>query len=134
MPESYTSQVAKIIHELRSRVDRLDTYDLKGRVDSLEIGQAWADDLLWPLAHAQQAERLRRGQYARAARYVKARQDQSWQDRITTSPGAKRHMIKGIVADLIRGAMTMRDEARTAVERDKHQAEVARLSRLERTI
>jgi hypothetical protein len=47
------------------------TYDLQGRVDSLELGQAWADNLLGPLAEAQRAERLRRGERDRAARYVR---------------------------------------------------------------
>jgi hypothetical protein len=122
MPESLTSVLAKT------------TWDLKGRVDSLELAQAWADDLLMPLADAQRAERVRRGERDRAARYVKARQDQTWQDRMTTSPGARRFMLKGIVANMIRGALTMRDEACTAGERDKHAAEVARLSRLERTL
>jgi hypothetical protein len=110
------------------------TYELKDRINTLELSQAWADDLLWPLAEAQRAERLRPGVLRRAAKYVAARQDQTWQDRMTTSPGARRFMLKGIVANMIRGAMTMRDEARSAGERDKHAAEVARLSRLERSL
>jgi hypothetical protein len=53
---------------------------------------------------------------------------------MTTSPGARRFMLKGVLGEATINMMRMRDKALTAGERDKYAAEAARLSRLERNL
>jgi hypothetical protein len=133
-PDRFNADLAKFAWQVKKRVDGLEAG--QARVDHLMADYARVEHYLAPYVKAQQAERLRQGQYDRATRYTEARQDlyQTWQERMTTSSGAKRHLMKGLVADMIRGALTMRDQARTAAARDLANAEVARLTRLEQTL
>jgi hypothetical protein len=111
-------------------------WGVKQRVDHLAADQGRLEHYLAPYVKAAQAQQLRQGQYDRAQRYTEARRDlyRAFEERLTTSPAAKRHLMKGLVADMVRGALTMRDQARTAQARDLANAEVARLTRLERTL
>jgi len=108
-------------------------YGVKERVDHIEANQSRVEHYLAPLIKAQQAERLRRGQIDRAQRYLASRQDfyRIFEERLSTSSGAKRHLCKNLVANAVRAALFMRDQARDAAARDLADAEVRRLSRLE---